>query len=116
MTFRVTERASGGGSVERVLGHGAGELRRSGLVERPKRNDGHRLVLREVSQQPLERWIVLFLLGADGGDDEAVSARGRAEELLEPLDGVRVGPLQIVDDERDRCGGPERVCQRFEKA
>ena len=102
--------------IELMSGHLAGELRGGHLVERAERDRGHEVIALETSEQPTQGRVVLLLLGARGADDEAVHVGGRAHEILQPVQGVAVGPLQIVDDENQRSGRSECLRERLEEA
>ena len=41
---------------------------------------------------------------------------GRAQEIVQPLEGVAVGPLQVVDDENERSRRAECLRERLEEA
>ena len=69
-----------------------------------------------MTEQPSERGVVLLLLRAHRADDEAAHVGCRAHEILEPFDGVAVGPLQVVDDEDEGSGRSECLRQRLEEA
>ena len=116
MAFGFAERARQRRLVERMLGDLAGQLRGGRPVERAERDRRQQIVAFELAEQPSERRIVLLLLGAHRADDEAARVGRRAQEIVEPFDGVAVGPLQIVDDEHERSGGPERLRERLEEA
>ena len=99
-----------------MLGDFAGQLRGRRLVERAERDRVEQTVAFEIATRRPSGGIVLLLLGAHGADDEAARAGRRAQEVLEPLDRVRVRPLQVVEDEHQRRGRSERLRQRLEEA
>ena len=116
MAFGFAEGARQRRLVQRMFGDLAGQLRRRRLVERAERDRRQPLVAFEMSEQPPERRIVLLLLGAHRADDEAARVGRRAQEVMKPLDRVGVRPLQIVENEHERRGRPERLRQRLEEA
>ena len=102
--------------VELMSGHLACELRRGHLVERAQRDRRHEAIALEMSEQPTQGGVVLLLLGACGADDQTVHVVGRAHEVLQPVQGVAVRPLQVVDDENQRSSQSECLREGLEEA
>ena len=86
------------------------------LVERTERDPRQQIIALEVIEQPSERRIVLLFLRAYRADHEAARVGGRAQEIVEPFDRVRIRPLQVVNHEDERSRRPEYLRQRLEEA
>jgi hypothetical protein len=86
-----------------MLGDLARQLFRRSAIERAQRDHPQQAVVFNLSKQPHERRVVLLLFSPNRPDDQTMPV-ARAHEVLKPLDGVAVYPLQIVKNENERRG------------
>src|SRR5262245_49923287 len=115
MAFGFAKSAGDRRFVERMLGDLACQLCGGGPVERSEGNCRHQIVAFELTQQSHERWVVLLLLRSHRADDQAWCVGRRSRKILQPFDGVTVGPLQIVDEEDEWSSRSECSRERLEK-
>jgi hypothetical protein len=82
------------GERGRLLGGQPPDLDLGDPVERPQPGD-----------QVVQRVVRVQLLGPDGRHDQQRGLGPGAEEVVEELEGLPVGPVEVVGDQQERAGG-----------
>jgi len=115
MPLGLAERARLICLVQLLFGDGASQFRGCRLVQGAERDGGEPIVALEAGDHAREGRVVLFFLGTHGANKQAARIAGGAQKILEPLDGVAVGPLQVVDEEQQGSRRSKRLSDRVEE-
>src|SRR5262249_31933240 len=92
------------------------ERRRRWFVEPLEWHGSHGLVAAQSVDESDEGMLLGGLLQPDGTHDEDWCCRCGTDHEANQVDGLRVAPLQIVDDQQTRAVADEGPAQRIEQA